>query len=735
MKCSKKWVCGIATACVVVAGLLFFIPSSDGCRRGNVMMARTVSWYELPVPDADTLYFTGLASDSSLAGLSTSSGKARSEYLSNAFFISYSGRVATAADTVYHPDSVVWDALLPALQKEAGRLEVKSRYYREMLDEMAYYKRTHSVADEGFHRVMDYRERLTAELAEAERLSAGIGKVLAGAEGVARLHREHEVYCVQHEDSVARVVAYPCRWLAENENGAAVWQTRCGMLPPSAARFRLNPFPYTCFHTRNHQYAVWGRFGKPQQDMLADTAQADMFKVRMAGGQPEIPLVEGADGALVSGGWGCLNGMTVRGRLVSACELYALQWKRTSWHAAFWEDLKAWWHRVGGKKTSGRGQTESLHRDYDTFQREDTTYYGMLADSLPGGEGVMRYPDGSLYSGKWLRGKKHGYGEMTDTIGRRYVGVWRADSLQDGECRDGSGVYRGSFNRGLEAQGQGEYTTADGHYYTGEWTNGLRDGFGFAVAPHEVLKCGVWREGRFKGEQMLYTSRRVYGIDISKYQHVVGRRVYPIDWKRLRITHLGHISRKKIEGEVDYPVSFVYIKATEGLTVTNPYYLRDAAATRRFGYPVGAYHFFSTRPAARQASFFLKKAALKKGDLPPMLDVELTDRQIKAMGGAEALFSEMLVWLRTVSRHSHATPIIYIGQEFVNKYMLSAPEELKQYPVWVARYGEYKPYVHLLYWQLSPDGSVRGIRGNVDIDVFNGTAEQFEEYVRTQGVK
>ncbi len=60
--------------------------------------------------------------------------------------------------------------------------------------------------------------------------------------------------------------------------------------------------------------------------------------------------------------------------------------------------------------------------------------------------------------------------------------------------------------------------------------------------------------------------------------------------------------------------------------------------------------------------------------------------------------------------------------DFVNRYMPFAPEELKKkYPVWVARYGEYKPYVHLLYWQLSPDGRVRGIRGDVDIDVFNGS--------------
>ena len=167
----------------------------------------------------------------------------------------------------------------------------------------------------------------------------------------------------------------------------------------------------------------------------------------------------------------------------------------------------------------------------------------------------------------------------------------------------------------------------------------------------------------------------------------------------------------------------------------NPYYTRDVRAARKHGYPVGAYHFFTTRPAQRQAACFLRRAGLRRGDLPPMLDVELSDRKIEAMGGREALFREMLVWLRLVGQACGTTPVLYVSQDFVNRHLLFAPEELRAYPVWVARYGEYKPYVHLLYWQLSPDGTVEGIRGHVDIDVFNGTEEQFRHYLRTQTVK
>ena len=65
---------------------------------------------------------------------------------------------------------------------------------------------------------------------------------------------------------------------------------------------------------------------------------------------------------------------------------------------------------------------------------------------------------------------------------------------------------------------------------------------------------------------------------------------------------------------------------------------------------------------------------------------------------------------------------------FVNKDLPYAPDVEEKYPVWIARYGEYKPNVRLLYWQLSPDGRVNGIQGKVDINVFNGYREDFNEF-------
>lgn len=377
---------------------------------------------------------------------------------------------------------------------------------------------------------------------------------------------------------------------------------------------------------------------------------------------------------------------------------------------------------------------EGLYHGYGLYRHLDTCYYGFFQMGRFDGEGTMCHTDGHKYCGRWKAGKKSGYGEWEDGKGNVWKGVWQADTLRRGALSKFSGTYHGAFDHRLSPHGEGWWQATDGGYYAGSWVSGERNGFGFSMEPDEVVKCGIWKNNRFLGERMLHTSQRVYGIDISKYQHLVKRKEYAIDWDKLRIIHLGHIGKKEVQGKVDYPVSFVYIKATEGLTVTNPYYLRDVRAARAHGYPVGAYHFMSSRPANRQAVYFLKKAALKKGDLPPMLDVEFSDRQIQDMGGIQVVFRNMLAWLRVVEHHCGTLPVLYLSQSFVNKYMPEAPEVLKTYPVWIARYGEYKPYVHLQYWQLSPDGSVRGVHGEVDIDVFNGTMEQFEDYVRTHAV-
>lgn len=286
---------------------------------------------------------------------------------------------------------------------------------------------------------------------------------------------------------------------------------------------------------------------------------------------------------------------------------------------------------------------------------------------------------------------------------------------------DSTGIYSGERDSVNAPHGYGRFLSHTGDFYEGEWQHGQRSGVGFSMIRGQRLRMGEWKEDKFLGERIAYTPERIYGIDISRYQHEKGRKRFSINWKNLRITSLGHKSKKNIKGTPDYPVRFVYIKATEGTTVRNRYFPGDYAASRKHGYRTGAYHFFSVKtPGRNQAVFFLRNSKYAKGDLPPVLDLEPSDKQIRQAGGIMALFRNVRAWLEAVEFRYGVRPILYVSQRFVNKYLPSAPDLMKNYDVWIARYGEYKPDVNLIYWQLSPDGRVSGIQTEVDINVYNG---------------
>ena len=363
-------------------------------------------------------------------------------------------------------------------------------------------------------------------------------------------------------------------------------------------------------------------------------------------------------------------------------------------------------------------------------------YVGGLSGGKYSGYGVLYAGDSIVYSGQWKEGKRHGYGVAFDSLGRKVTALWRGDTIVRGMVADSLGVYKGEFDSCHVPSGHGIYDGFDGAWYDGAWRQGARNGFGCGVTASGKAQVGEWKAGRYRGERMTYTAERIYGIDISRYQHGKGRKKYAIDWSRLRITHLGDISQKKVSGRVDYPVSFVYIKSTEGKSVRNPYYLSDYRAARRRGIPCGAYHFFSpTSKASEQASYFLRNSKFSKGDLPPVLDVEPTPSQVRKMGGTEAMLSRVRTWMSIVHKRTGVRPILYVSQQFVNKYLPSAPDITRDYKVWIARYGEYRPDVRLAIWQLCPDGRVSGIVGEVDINVFNGYHDDFKKFLKTETVK
>ncbi len=190
------------------------------------------------------------------------------------------------------------------------------------------------------------------------------------------------------------------------------------------------------------------------------------------------------------------------------------------------------------------------------------------------------------------------------------------------------------------------------------------------------------------------------GIDISHYQGEIG-------WKELRSALINKC-----------PVRFVIIKSTEGSSLVDEYFHENFTQAREYGFIRGAYHFWSIKSSAReQARFFLNTVKLEKGDLPPVLDVEIKrkNQDIKDFQ------RDVLTWLHIVEDQYHVKPIIYTSYKFKEHYL--SDQRFDSYPFWISHYyvdkmqykGEWK------FWQHTDAGQLPGIDGYVDLNIYNGS--------------
>lgn len=674
-------------AAVAAFALYVLIPTGHRLLLRGVCRAEAASCYALAAAPGDTLYIS-LPGTPARAALSPDSVAARTDI--SAAFVTASGHAATSDSLLFHaPDTLPANRTRALLQRLDTVLAAANRRDSLTLRELDYYARTHSVVDDGYNEVMAFRQQLRVKLHGSDSTLARL-RLIASRPTLpaARLHAACRLVWSAPADSACyRCDTLPAHIALRGRDGLLLLQADSRRLPAGAAHLAVLRFGTLLPATRLLAFNDFG--GKTASPLPATLIRRDTA----------LPATEG--GIWINAlGHPC--GVSVRGASTPARSLPRLLHKAHCWHVWWREDLKALLHLVTRKDGGG------------TLVR------------LPAPARCVRMETGgAVYEGQSKDGRhRDGWGRLTLGDGASYEGLWRGDSLLSGTRADSTGLYSGGFGTGMRPEGNGLHISAADGYYCGEWSGGRRHGFGFAVNGGSFVRCGTWRNGSFRGERMVYTANRVYGIDISRYQHEIGKKKYAIDWTRLRITGLG--ANRRVQGKVDYPVSFVYVKCTQGKTVLNRYYAADMRAARRHGIAAGAYHFYSTLSGAKeQASWFLSKAAVAAGDMSPVLDVEPSEGQIARLGGEQRLFSEMLVWLRAVEAGCGKRPVLYLSQQFVNRHFPAAPSELRGYEVWIARYGEYKPYVHLLHWQLTPYGRVTGIKGDVDINVYNGTPAQF----------
>lgn len=196
---------------------------------------------------------------------------------------------------------------------------------------------------------------------------------------------------------------------------------------------------------------------------------------------------------------------------------------------------------------------------------------------------------------------------------------------------------------------------------------------------------------------------KAIGIDISEYQG-------NINWQKV-----------KMIDEI-YEINFVLIRATAGKDRVDAQFATNWENVKAKKMIRGAYHYYRPNEnSLEQANFFIKTVKLKKGDLPPVLDIEkLPENQ-----SLDSLKIGLKRWLLKVENFYGVKPIIYSGDKYFTDFL---EKQFSGYTFWIANYSIFDENIDKSwqFWQFTENANVDGIKGNVDLNIFNGTKNQLK---------
>ncbi|WP_130734335.1 GH25 family lysozyme [Flavobacterium sp. J27] len=196
----------------------------------------------------------------------------------------------------------------------------------------------------------------------------------------------------------------------------------------------------------------------------------------------------------------------------------------------------------------------------------------------------------------------------------------------------------------------------------------------------------------------------IFGMDVSEYQG-------EIEWEK----------SQKVDDT--FALSFVFIRATAGKDKVDKKFKKNWKAAKKNNFVRGAYHYYRPNEnSILQANNFIKTVQLSSGDFPPVLDIEKLPRT----QSLDSLKVGLKRWLTKVEKHYKMKPIIYSGESYYKDFL---KKEFSEYPFWIANYNIWKkkPEQEWLLWQFTEKAKVEGIKGTVDLNVFNGDFVKFIE--------
>jgi lysozyme len=190
---------------------------------------------------------------------------------------------------------------------------------------------------------------------------------------------------------------------------------------------------------------------------------------------------------------------------------------------------------------------------------------------------------------------------------------------------------------------------------------------------------------------------KVVGFDVSQFQ--------------------GEINWSEVDSVEGFKLDYVFIRATAGSDKVDSRFEENWSNARKYKFIRGAYHYYRPNEnSLEQAKNFIKNVKLRKGDFPPVLDIE----KLPESQSIDSLKVGLKRWLVAIEKHYKVKPILYSGEKYYEDFL---KDEFEGYTFWIANYNFWVEDMKddWLFWQFSEKARIKGISENVDINIHNGS--------------
>ncbi len=225
----------------------------------------------------------------------------------------------------------------------------------------------------------------------------------------------------------------------------------------------------------------------------------------------------------------------------------------------------------------------------------------------------------------------------------------------------------------------------------------------FLVVTALVIFTGIWAYKQFL-ESPPYVDPVKYpirGIDIS-----------------------AHNGMMNLDAAAQDGIQFAFIKASEGISFRDENFRLNYLKARHAGLKIGAYHFFRFDvDGVKQAVNFLGAVGYRKLELGLVIDVEKHGNPEGIPPDSIQLrLTQMVDYLNLMGHRV----TFYTNRDGYFDYLL---QSFPGYPLWICSFQKYPINAEWTFWQFDHHGHVKGIKGDVDLNVFFGSEREWNNFL------